>query len=81
VFFVGLLILSGTAFLAGAFVRRLMVVPIVAAVGIAAVVIGAETGGHVENPLLVEAVQVVCVAVISGCTALGVQAGRRRGGS
>lgn len=79
-FFVGLVALCIVAFLAGFGAQRMWVVPLVTTLGLAVVVTDAVSG-DAESPALVAVVQLVCVAVIAGCSALGViartAAGRR----
>lgn len=74
-FFVGLLVLCLAAFLVGFAVRRMLVVPAVAMLGIAVVVVDQLTG-DLEDPLLVAVVQLACATVIAGCSAIGVVARR-----
>jgi L-cystine uptake protein TcyP (sodium:dicarboxylate symporter family) len=70
-FFLGLLVLCAASFLFGFGVRRMLVVPLVALLGISAVVADQLTG-DLEDPVLVATVQLLCTAVIAGCSALGV---------
>jgi L-cystine uptake protein TcyP (sodium:dicarboxylate symporter family) len=70
-FFLGLLALCVASFLLGFGVGRMLVVPLVALLGISAVVADQVTR-DLEDPALVATVQLLCTAVIAGCGGLGV---------
>jgi hypothetical protein len=71
--FLGLLVLCIIAFVAGFGAQWMWLVLLVAALGLAAVITGAVSG-DAENPVFVAVVQLVCVGVIVGCSALGLVA-------
>lgn len=71
-FFVVLLALCAAAFLLGFLSRKMILVALLAAIGMALVAYNQATA-HMENPALVAVVQLLCVGLIAASCAFGVR--------